>query len=604
MGVEIIVSENLSFKRVLQLFKKMQPTNEVLVFLYDGLQVYGAWIARHSEGGKLIAWAESRQVKLTIAIEEIVGELSQVRKGLPKTCLLASAEVFANTVEPPLTEKIAKDKLASQIAWELESIVGERVQKWSIGVLLEGLGYLTAKQRHSIAVELELNREQHTNQTIRFGDVCLQHGYLQREQLNEILMIQERLMELEGVLDCAWQSPLRENIETDEMSMHSAKQDERLWFASGIYRHNRYQWRDAFKRNGIKLTHIFPIHGLSGAFLDLSVHQEYESLLLEVFHERFVVSRFIGPSIVSVDHISYEGSEDLFESAVMSLSGLMRPDTKSVWVNCTAQVNEDFLEHLKQKFDLPFTMVSSRLDGVTNGVSPGYGVMVLMDVLSQLVIMHHRHLIPAIEAQDPKPPIWKNKEIWRLSIPLWAVLLVVANESYTQYQMSVIESKMAEVEKKRDDNSLLEKQMQVLVSESNKAQSFFDKVNEKYETFSKSLVQLELLQARNPLLVNLLVALQKSVNESVVIEIFKEKKLVESKVSGGFELTAWALNENSAQAFSKQLDREVDDLGHEVLNVRIIRAVGRTGARGHEVSLLISPKSIDADKPKSIEVAK
>ncbi|WP_319381306.1 hypothetical protein [Thiomicrorhabdus sp.] len=557
---------------------------EHLVFCYDGYAVSGALVRLHGGKAELLCVAMSVQTREQKAIEEILAQFrAQKIKRWPKSAILATAEVGATSLDLPVSARTSRQQLQNLISWELESNVAEIAQLWSIGSLLEGFGFITAEQRQNAGVELELSRSQNASM-IRFGEICIQLGYISRDQLNEVMKVQERLLSIEGQLDCAWQEP-----KVDEDAENQTESD--LWFGSGIYRHNRHLWVEAFARNSLKLKSIVPLHGLSSLFIEQSTFEDHEQIVAEIFKERVVVLRFVGRVTVSVNHLRLDCKDDQLNVVTAAITELMRPETDEIWLNSVHADGKAMCEALERTLGKDVKYVGDAVSVTHSGSSVPQTWLYRYAALAQLEAGHKRNNLPFIAAQDPRPPLWKNKNVWRYSMPVLAVLALGLNEGYMQYRLAEESASLAKIEAKKEEQVRLAQQIGLMVAETNKEKEKLQEITTEVEAMRKQVLQMKALSERNPLLMELLLSLQESINDFVVVDRFVESNQSERTKQKGFELQGWALNDNAAQLFSRELNKRVAKLGYEVLQVKINRSIGRSGIRGYGLSLWLLPKN-------------
>jgi hypothetical protein len=86
------------------------------------------------------------------------------------------------------------------------------------------------------------------------------------------------------------------------------------------------------------------------------------------------------------------------------------------------------------------------------------------------------------------------------------------------------------------------------------------------------------LPKRNQTLNNFLVELNRTVNEDVVIDRINEDTIY------GFSVSAWAINEKSAQEFVKNFQIAVHDLGYKLKDITVTEQTGRLGLLGSAVN--------------------
>lgn len=581
--------------KILTSLKNSLPTKglsaEHLVFTYDGYELYGALVHFRQGKAELSAAAISDKMNMQKAIEDILDQFRADKvKNLPKKALLASAEVVYGRVDIPVSSAKPKPKaqMHELVRWELESYISEIGSMWSLGALLQGYGLINSEQRQNTSVELELSRDQGAKM-IRFGEMAIQLGYITREQLNEMMALQERLMSIDGRMDCAWQA--QNDGETDAEGTD-------VWLGAGVFRHSRRQWLDAFARNGIKLETIQPLHGLGALFIDQSSESDYEQILVEIFKERVVVMRFMGKAVVSVAHHRVDHVDDLFNTVVAGVSELMRPETESVWLSSVHADITELVESLSLNLGTTIKVVQHEAQADLPNLSVPPALVYQFFALAEIDKGIKTRSILSIDAPDPKPPIYKNPDFWRYLAPVLLLIAIAINESYMQYSLQATNQRLADIEAEKVEKERLAKQIQAVIAQTAKEQEKLDELVLEVNSLEKTLGQLNQLVKRNPLMLDLMLSLQQSINDNVIIDRFIESELSSRMQERGFEIQGWALNDNAAQLFSRELDRRVDKLGYEVQRVKINRSIGRSGVRGYGLNLWLIEKNLEFKQAK------
>lgn len=586
--------ENVSLAQITQALKNLltlqKSGGDQLVFSYDGYVLSGAIV--HFKGGQpeLVATALSTKMNMQKSIEDIVTQFKQQKiKNVPKEAILASAEIVAGRVDIPVNSNKPKPKaqMHELVRWELESYISEIAPMWSVGALLEGYGFITSSQRQNASVELELSRDQ-GSKMIRFGEMCIQLGYITREQLNEMMALQERLMSIDGRMDCAWQAQGGESSEAEGTD---------VWLGAGVFRHSRRQWVDAFARNSLKLNSMVPLHGLGALFIDDASQSDYEQVLVEIFKERVVVYRFMGKAVVSVTHHRLDHKDDIFNTVVAGVSELMRPETESVWLSSVHADVSELIESLSLNLGVQIKSVQEQCHPASIDLQVPASFVYQFYALAKLAHGTKCGCVLFIDAQDPKPPLWKNVDFWRYVLPVFVVVAIGLNEAYMQYSLEKTESRLQEIESEKEDKARLLKQMQALIAQTNKEQEELKTITKEVLRLEKSLGQMVTMSERNGLVINLMLSLQESINDFVIVDRFIESDEIGRRGrEHGFELYGWALNDNSAQLFSRELDKRIKRLGYEVHRVKINRSIGRSGIRGYGLSLSLLKQKTTAKK--------
>ncbi|MEJ2423797.1 MAG: hypothetical protein P8101_04950 [Candidatus Thiodiazotropha sp.] len=167
---------------------------------------------------------------------------------------------------------------------------------------------------------------------------------------------------------------------------------------------------------------------------------------------------------------------------------------------------------------------------------------------------------------------------------------MLGNEIYTQLSLSRAKAELAELKDEKSEQSRLARQIQSVTTEQKQMQEALGQVKQESAKLAESQLREERILARNRLVPALLESLVHSMNELVVINQFGEQSRRLS-VDQGFLLSGWSVNDTSAQLFSRQLERQVANLGYGVRNVKINRAIGRHGARGFGITLWVVPNA-------------
>ena len=263
-----------------------KPQN-VLVFHHDGFTLAGALVHAGIVGGSVTTEGWSRAVDFSTAVGEV---LSQVRaagvRRPPRHAVLVSASAIAALVDLPVDPQRPRPpaQMSELVRWELEPLFTQSTERWSIGALLMGRGYLDAPTRSDVMAEA-LSRNAAANQriTARFGEVAVSLGHVRREQNDACLALQERLVQLDEDLVCGWWP---QRLEPDDEDGGDRRHS---WFVSGIGDGLRRHWVRAFERNGIFLDTIYP--ALGAGFQSTAGGAGRERLYVDVQQEQFVVMR-------------------------------------------------------------------------------------------------------------------------------------------------------------------------------------------------------------------------------------------------------------------------------------------------------------------------
>lgn len=568
-----------------KLVKVSKPTKDILLFTYDGYALSGALVHFKSGQPRVLATGLSTNMNMQKSIADILSEIQrQGFKKLPKKTYLASAEVVFGRVDIPVSSKKPKQnaQMHELVRWELESYTSVLSSIWSVGTLLEGYGLITPEQRLNASVELELARDQGSSM-VRFGEICIQLEYITREQFNEILSLQEHFISIEGHLDCSWQSQV---IGSEEQDL------EDVWIGVGIFHYARKKWGDAFFRNSLHLETITSLHGLAGLFVDDSMREGEDQVLIEVFKERVVIYRFIGSVVVSIGHFGINHKDDILNTVITGVSEQVRPETEAIWVSSIYEDVFELSEALSLKFEKEVKWIQEIVGHGDVPLNVPSALLYQYMALAKLVRSEKSLYHLLIEAQDPKPPLWKNPNFWRYLAPFVVLISIGLNEIYMQYSLSQSENKLQEIEAEKVEKERVAKQMSALNAQTNKEKEQLEQIDKQVDSLEAVVNQMNAMIKRNPLITEILLAFQDSINDLVLIDRFTELDERDSLRGSGFEVQGWSLNENDAQIFSEELGRNVEKLGYAVQRVKINRSIGRSGIRGYGFSFSLIKQKI------------
>lgn len=583
-----------------------------LVAAHDGFTLWLA-LTQFDKGIPLIqAVANSNATDFNSAIGEAKRILqTQTRSQgltLPKHLNMASSAAIPGLLDLPIdANKTRKDsEMESMIRWEMEAPVADYNELWSLGAILVGRQLVTREQRHNIAVELEIRRDSSSGGLSRYGEVAIDLGLIDQEQLQECLKLQEKLVALDTDFRCGWQL---QTIIEEESTHH-------LWLASAIDLRIRRQWTTAFAQNGLKLNHYCPF---VGAGLGTIPHLTEQSsvLMLEIHHESLAAYRLDKNQLASLQTQHRVDSRPLEEQCFGLLLEQMRSGVDAVLIvgNVESDTSNDpelaplnegantestveqtpialLAKQLSDRFQRPVTTIpdlSPNPAAVGNNI-PQLAVLALTGTVAQLkktdVTLGK---LPTIASKDPAPPIWKNQHFYRYGIPAALVIALIGHGIQSSLHSQHLGAQLDKLDKEYKASIELNKKASALNNKSKKAE---DTLEQKQMRLAKISHDLDLIEnkvmARGRLAPKLLKAIADSVDNSVMLDSIIEPR---AKSKNSFNIKAWALDNTSASTFSETLQQSIQRLGYRVADPDIRAGIGRYGLRGYTIDLWIVPQS-------------
>ncbi|MEX0615423.1 MAG: hypothetical protein WD177_05890, partial [Methylophaga sp.] len=256
--------------KLLQLHSK-----SVLICEWDAHVLRGVVFSRKGKKLHVDAQAEADELNPADSLKKVLAELrSQNWQGNQVLVLTPSA--MSAMIELPVSPKKPKpvDQMHELMRWEIEPLLMQHQSQWTLGHLLEYHGLLNENQVKEIN-EMQKRQSQAVGgvkpdrQSLkRFGELALELGFLTRDQVQSVFVVQDWLRSEYDEVMCGW-SPQGE-VE-DAPGVWN-------WLVTAAYASTYTLWSelcDSFKLN---LIGLMPLTGNS---LALCERTDKLSVLLE-----------------------------------------------------------------------------------------------------------------------------------------------------------------------------------------------------------------------------------------------------------------------------------------------------------------------------------
>lgn len=337
-------------KNLIALLDNIQlgKSNNLLVLHHDGFSVTAALVHAGISGQVIQASASSRAIDIMVAMAEVVEKIraAGVRK-LPKQAVLVTASAMAALIHLPVHPDKPRPALQMKelVRWELEPLFAQQNTRWCIGSLLMGRGYISQKNRAAVMQKIHADNALSSQRTtVRFGDAARQMDFITRDQIDECLSLQEKLMQFEDETLCGWAA---QKISDDEEIDEAAPRYP--WFATGVSDGQRKQWVNACWHQKITLKSIYPLLGT--AYNTIPWHKDRDELLIDVQQEQFVVMRG-RPGALKSYRVENACDGEVSNSQIIDLCHEeMRPDINRIFVNAPASVFDAVVAELSAKME-------------------------------------------------------------------------------------------------------------------------------------------------------------------------------------------------------------------------------------------------------------
>lgn len=527
-------------------FKPRLP-RALLVFETTGFALRGA-VARRTIGGSLVLGAPARSAapEFATAIGEVLAALRETtKKRLPKTAILVTPSVAGERLLLPVDP--AKPRPRAQmhelVRWEIEEVFVRRNEIWSPGAILEGRGHIDPALRQKLEQAAAASGGREHGALL---DAYRRH--VTPAQFEECLAIQESLAGLDEELSIGWSA------------QPGADEDGRFaWYCAGLGSGLRDRWAEAFRKNGVFCAWLYP---QLGAPLPLASPAADDRLLVDVRQEQFGLFLWKAARLSSLSIQPFPRAADAPETIASAVSNIAS-DTRSISVSAPDELAAplaDALARTTGTAEIPTLDASASMEGVARhalGLCPA-GMMV------------------RVEAQPPRPPVWKTPGFWPWAVIVLLALGIIAIETTLRVRASRNEWRLELLDID------YERQMQVK-NEALKTQSEIKHLEtvlagkERELTAKKRRMAVldDVILYRQKLVPALLRALGEAIPADVVLELLEE-----NNDRSGFYLEGWALTDTEGQRFGNQLNEALVPLGYKVADIRQSRGARRAGVEG------------------------
>ncbi len=357
---ELQAAEKHSKKR-LNLNLSLGKNFSLLVFQTGSFGLRCALARKSKSGVQFGAVVESSRVDFTQAIADVLGQLKAHQRMLPKKAILLTPSVISAVVELPVSplRPRSDEEMQELIRWELEGAVSQQNKQWLIGAMLVERGYLTQQQRDELVAELQLRQSQASDSgigagLIRFGELAIELGYIEREQLDECFALQAKLVSVDDDLVYGWQAEEQADDQrlSDEalLSKEEDSNSAHPWLVCGMSKTIRRRWLGAFALNGIRVEAFYPALGSSFAVLANTAEARLdEQLLLEVHQEQLVAITGSARAVRRIEVAERQPGE-LRPEELNDVLGQLPENHNVIYLNLQGQSHEALLFALETGF--------------------------------------------------------------------------------------------------------------------------------------------------------------------------------------------------------------------------------------------------------------
>lgn len=513
-----------------------------------------------------IAEATSRQPRFTQALDEILSQIGKRTTVKPRIAVLAARHLLPVVLrELPLPPEKPRrpDQMRELLQADLEPILAEFGSLWSMGALLQARGFLTVAEREQATMEESIRRQQRGNQ-LRYGEIAIELGLIDRSALDECLDLQAALQNLDAQLAAGWRGRY---------------EDKRpLWLACGMGQATHDEWHEALAAHGIRLKASLPLVWLPSAPLPgpesaADKRRESWSIDLELHAEEVVaIQRRNGLILAarSEGRIERALSSDWLHRMIADWAGEVRVE---IHLHCLHAIDDPLVNDLAENLSL--------LSGHPCDTSPYAATWSAI----------HRNLLreagalspslPRISAADLRGNPLNTPDARRLLALGGILLALLAVEGWQQYRLAGLEKKMADFqanEKKRASTTQLTTQANQKLNELAKN---LDTTRRELEPLLAERSRLSRIMTMRKDLPDLMYQLSQAVgNDAVIEEIHNDSTQSQAPA---IQVVAWSPSYTGAQDFVNRMAELAREKAYGVAQMEIKERRGRNNRTGHEV---------------------
>ena len=496
--------------------------------------------------------------------------------------LLTPAAITSPILLPiPHKHKVPMPQFEEAARWELDPLMQQHRQSLLLGQILVTIRGITPDQLAKV-VDEQANMDRSKNREVvykRLGELAIERGFLTPKRLEEAIARQHWFIDDDDELKCDWH-PIKATTELDPGSFP--------WLGSAITKAVLRKWQAAFAQLGLKLEICYPLAGAALGSGELASHvkatvKTHSEVIIELHPHLASVAVLVNGVVSQLQSVGcHQGNR------LMQITELYHRLGEPSWqqVRLLDNVSKSEQEGTLLQEDVA-QLINHEVE-VIKQPSRSCGLSMIGAAAHAMGLARARN-VQGVSVHDPLPPLMQRFEVRAiLSIAGFISLLVLielgmlGKQLWIDYQQHVIKDDLAKVEKTRKE----------IQDNINRVNALKDKLKA-LESQKQSLSRIqelygEKLPVRNEQLQAFLIAFEKSVDDGVAID-----KVTENGMRG-FTVSAWALEETSAQNFIKRFQLNITPLGYRLKDITVSQQTGRLGMVGN--GIVFNATQLDDEK--------
>lgn len=530
-------------------------------------------------GHPVVARAWARSARFDTALAQVLQDFRTQAAPTPRRVVLAARHVVPTVltqlpIDPENPRKPVQ--MRELLQTDLEQPLAEFGSLWSLGAVLQARGFLSAPQREQVTMEEALRRQNRAHQ-LRYGEIAIELGLIDRAALDECLDLQAAMQSLDAQLWAGWCGRTQDK--------HP------LWLACGVGRTTFQEWEDALAAHGLRLDVALPLAWLAGAdsASDRGADPRKETwrVDLELHTEELVAVQYCNGLVVAAR------SEGRVERS-LSADWLLR--VVGDWVTeprvqlrvlCLHASDDVQCEALAQNLTL---LSGHPCETLTSHQTNDH---LWRNLLAHALAAPAQ--LPRIALSEQSGPLLAQPDVRRALCLGSVVLALVAVEGGQRYRLAGLQARLQtqqDTEKQRTSTQQLTQQANQRLRELGDG---LEKTRAELAPLLTERSRLVRIVAMRRDLPELLYQLAQAVgNDAVIEEIHHDSTRA---TTAAIQVIAWSPSYTGAQDFVNRMAALARSQGYGVAQTEIKERAGRDGRKGHELKfwLLWEDSELEAD---------
>lgn len=560
---------------------------QLLVCETDGFSLRGAVVARSGDAVSVVHHAQTEHLDMGEALAELVRQLRADGWEGGRAILLSQA-VFSGLVELPVMPKKPRPiaQMQELIRWEVESLLMQHNANMALGRLLVERGFMNEEQAQAV-LDLQQGRPNPTvplsvsdaHAMKPFGQIAEELGYVRHSQVNACKLAQEWLEGSDDVLDyeIGWSA---QGAVPDVPGMY-------FWLVSCVDRDIMQRWATLFDELGLHLQGLYPLTGSSLPLLSPAAHAQ---VVMESHPLPNFVARVVDGHISEMHEYRDTGKTRL-DACLESYHALNVNASETLWFADWLPDAGELSGELAAVLDIRPGQLSD--PAMHASITPG-----MLGAARAAFGLRGSQLCAQARVGGPLPPPIQRLEVRGAILAAGLLVLMLAAESWIWVETSRISDKKAAVDAqwKSVDEAVKRINAEIEQVEKRKAelaqkQADQARLQALYDFYSQAIPE------RVALIRTMLGVLQSTVNDEVVINSIDElgKRVPVRAMPAviedprveveNFNVEAWAISEEAAQAFIQRMKQALRPWDMEVRDPVVESRTGPLNLDGFAVAM-------------------